>query len=74
MVIGGRGVAKIKVTMTVDDKVFATFKNVCQENGMKVSSRVELMMKGFVIDVPAPGKNTLLSASASGKKRGGKRA
>lgn len=36
---------KQKITMTVDAKVFAAFKRYCAENGMKVSSKVELLMR-----------------------------
>ena len=40
--------AKRKITMTVDAKVFAAFKNFCQANGMKVSSKVEILMKDML--------------------------
>lgn len=36
---------KVKVSMTIDKEVFASFKNFCKQNGMKVSTRVEQMMK-----------------------------
>jgi hypothetical protein len=36
---------KVKVSMTIDDEVFAAFKNYCKENGMKVSTKVEQLMK-----------------------------
>lgn len=42
--------AKKKVTMTVDEKVFSAFKQLCKSRAMKVSSKVELMMKDFVED------------------------
>ena len=36
---------KLKVSMTIDEDVFAAFKNFCKENGMKVSTKVEQLMK-----------------------------
>ena len=36
---------KVKVSMTIDDEVFAAFKNFCRQNGMKVSTKVEQLMK-----------------------------
>lgn len=36
---------KLKVSMTIDDEVFAAFKNFCKQNGMKVSTKVEQLMK-----------------------------
>ncbi len=42
--------SKKKITMTVDEKVFSAFKQLCKDNAMKVSSKVELMMKEFVED------------------------
>ena len=36
---------KVKVSMTIDDEVFAAFKNFCKQNGMKVSTKVEQLMK-----------------------------
>lgn len=41
-------VTKRKITMTVDERVFAAFKQYCRANGMKVSSRVEIMMRDFL--------------------------
>lgn len=41
-------VTKRKITMTVDDRIFAAFKQYCRANGMKVSSRVEIMMHDFL--------------------------
>ncbi len=38
---------KRKITMTIDDAVFSQFKELCKANAMKVSSKVELMMKEF---------------------------
>jgi hypothetical protein len=38
-------VTKRKITMTVDEKVFAAFKNFCKKHAMKVSSKVELLMR-----------------------------
>lgn len=39
---------KRKITMTIDATAFASFKQFCRANGMKVSSRVELLMREFV--------------------------
>lgn len=36
---------KKKVTMTIDAEIFRNFKEYCNSNGMKVSTRVELLMK-----------------------------
>lgn len=36
---------KTKVSMTIDEQVFNNFKNYCKKNGMKVSTKVELLMK-----------------------------
>jgi len=40
---------KQKITMTIDEDVFLEFKRLCKENAMKVSSKVELMMKRQVL-------------------------
>ena len=37
--------AKIKVSMTIDDHVYERFKDFCKANGMKVSTKVEQLMK-----------------------------
>ncbi|NJL44078.1 MAG: hypothetical protein HC945_02035 [Nitrosarchaeum sp.] len=39
--------AKHKITMTIDSEVFTQFKRLCSKNAMKVSSKVELMMRAF---------------------------
>jgi antitoxin component of RelBE/YafQ-DinJ toxin-antitoxin module len=36
---------KIKISLTVEEDVYVRFKDYCAKNGMKVSTRVELMMK-----------------------------
>ena len=41
---------KIKVSMTIDDAVFSAFKSYCQDNGMKVSPKVEQLMKTCIKD------------------------
>ncbi len=33
--------------MTIDEDIFLEFKKLCKENAMKVSSKVELMMRNF---------------------------
>jgi len=39
---------KQRVNFTIDEKVFAKFKHYCMENGIKMSSKVELMIKEFI--------------------------
>ena len=39
---------KKKVTMTIDSDVFDQFKDYCEQHGMKISSRVELLMRDTV--------------------------
>ncbi|MBI2144804.1 hypothetical protein HYU18_00615 [Candidatus Woesearchaeota archaeon] len=34
--------------MTIDEDIFASFKTFCKENGMKVSTKVEQLMKDNV--------------------------
>ena len=36
---------KLKVSMTIDVEIFASFKNFCRQNGMKVSTKVEQLMR-----------------------------
>lgn len=38
---------KQKITMTIDEDIFLEFKRLCKEKAMKVSSKVELMMKEY---------------------------
>jgi antitoxin component of RelBE/YafQ-DinJ toxin-antitoxin module len=47
--------AKKKITMTIDSDVFEKFKGYCEQNGMKVSTKVELLMRDSV-------KNTSLKS------------
>jgi antitoxin component of RelBE/YafQ-DinJ toxin-antitoxin module len=42
---GGKRVTKIKISMTIDEEVFEDFKEYCKQNGMKISTKVELLMK-----------------------------
>ncbi len=37
--------AKAKVSMTIDSHVFNAFKDYCRNNGMKVSTKVEQLMR-----------------------------
>mgnify|MGYP001618382683 CR=1 FL=1 len=39
---------KRKISLTIEDAVFRDFKDYCEQNGMKVSSKVELLMKESV--------------------------
>jgi hypothetical protein len=41
-------VVKRKVSITIDDEVFRSFRDFCRQNGMKISSKVELFMKDSV--------------------------
>ncbi len=40
--------SKRKISLTVDQDTFDLFKSYCYDNGMKVSSKVELMMRQSV--------------------------
>ena len=42
--------AKVKVSMTIDEHVYEHFRSYCRKNGMKVSSKVEQMMRSEVKD------------------------
>ena len=37
--------------MTIDKDVFNNFKTYCKQNGMKVSTKVELLMKDSIKNV-----------------------
>lgn len=39
---------KIPITVTVDEKVFKEFKKLCEENDIKVSTKVNSLMKKWV--------------------------
>ena len=43
---------KTKVSMTIEEDVFNVFKIYCQQNGMKISTKVEQMMKENLKDLP----------------------
>lgn len=49
---------KQKITMTIDEDVFLDFKRLCKDNAMKVSSKVELMMKNQVLVLSADAQET----------------
>ena len=40
--------AKKKISMTIEDEVFEAFKNYCAKNGMKISTKVETLMRETV--------------------------
>lgn len=42
--------AKKKITITIDKDIFEQFKSYCKNNGMKISTKVELLMKDSVKD------------------------
>ncbi len=43
---------KIKISMTIEETVFTTFKSYCQQNGMKISTKVEQLMRENIRDMP----------------------
>jgi hypothetical protein len=49
---GGFIMAKKKVSMTIDTDVFKLFQSYCAQNGMKVSTKVEQIMKETIKNVP----------------------
>jgi len=34
-----------KISLTIEENTFAEFKDFCKKNGMKISTRVELLIK-----------------------------
>ena len=42
---------KRKISMTIDDDIFRSFRDFCKQNGMKISTKVELLMKDSVKDL-----------------------
>lgn len=43
---------KLKVSMTIDEDVFNAFRSYCQNNGMKISTKVEQLMRENVKNFP----------------------
>lgn len=41
---------KEKVSMTIDKEVYDQFRVYCKNNGMKISTKVELLMKETIKD------------------------
>ncbi len=41
---------KRKISMTIDSEVYNNFKEYCKRNGMKVSTKVELLMKNSMVN------------------------
>jgi antitoxin component of RelBE/YafQ-DinJ toxin-antitoxin module len=39
---------KVKITMTIDEAIFNDFKDFCKRHGMKISTKVELLMQGAI--------------------------
>lgn len=39
---------KKKISMTIEQEVFEAFKNYCGKNGMKISTKVETLMRETV--------------------------
>lgn len=44
--------AKVKVSMTIEEDIFEAFRSYCQQNGMKISTKVEQMMRENVKNMP----------------------
>jgi antitoxin component of RelBE/YafQ-DinJ toxin-antitoxin module len=42
--------SKQKISMTIDKEIYEQFKKYCQKNGMKISTKVELLMKETIKD------------------------
>jgi len=42
--------AKVKISLTIDEEIFAAFKQYAQANGMKVSTKVEQLMRVTIKD------------------------
>ena len=42
--------AKQKISMTIEEEIYNQFKNYCQNNGMKISTKVEILMKETIKD------------------------
>ena len=45
---------KMRISITIDDEMYAAFKEYCEMRGMKMSSKIEQLMKESV-------KNTTLN-------------
>lgn len=41
---------KSKITLTIDEKILEKFKKSCREKGMKVSSRIEILIGKELMD------------------------
>jgi len=41
---------KQKISMTIDEEIYDQFKNYCKNNGMKISTKVEILMKETLKD------------------------
>jgi antitoxin component of RelBE/YafQ-DinJ toxin-antitoxin module len=39
---------KSKITLTIDEDILKKFKKYCNERGMKVSSKIELLIKKVI--------------------------
>ena len=44
--------AKLKVSMTIEERTLAEFRIYCYENGMKMSTKVEQLIRNLVRDKP----------------------
>lgn len=41
--------------MTIDEEIYEQFKKYCQKNGMKISTKVEILMKETLKDTSLKG-------------------
>ena len=41
---------KQKISMTINEEIYGSFRKYCQNNGMKISTKVELFMRETVKD------------------------
>ncbi|MBU0472077.1 MAG: hypothetical protein KKF89_05410 [Nanoarchaeota archaeon] len=42
--------AKQKISMTIEEEIYNQFKKYCSNNGMKISTKVELLMRETLKD------------------------
>jgi len=42
---------KVRITITVDEEVLNDFKRVCKENDIKVSTKINSLIKKWISDV-----------------------
>ena len=40
--------AKVAFTITVDEEILNTFREICENNDMKMSTKINTLMKGWI--------------------------